>query len=64
MKSRDQLEKDVNATIKFVLSEMETLASLPPEVAGHPYTFGERRRQVVRKIWGLYKETMAVYGTQ
>lgn len=55
-KTKSQLEKDTNAAIKLILSEMELLAALPPEIASEPYSFEERRRKVVRRIWNLYKE--------
>lgn len=57
-KTFQQLEKDANSTIKLVLSEMEALAGMPPEQAGEPYSFDERRRRVVRKIWQLFKEAV------
>lgn len=57
-KTFQQLEKDANSTIKLVLSEMEALAGMPPEHAGEPYAFDERRRRVVRKIWQLFKEAV------
>lgn len=56
MKSLDQRKKDVNALIKYILTEMEVLASLPPQEAGNPYEFQERRQQVVRRIWRTFKD--------
>lgn len=55
-KTFEQLEKECNSTIKFVLIEMETLAALPPAIASDPYTFQERRQRVVRRLWALFKE--------
>lgn len=55
-KTRRQYEADCNALVKYVLSEMEDLASLPPERAADPYVFDERRKQMVRKIWTNWKE--------
>lgn len=57
-KTYEQLEKECNSTVKLVLLEMEALAALPPEQAGEPYAFQERRQRVVRKIWLLFKECM------
>lgn len=57
MAQREQtpLEKEVNATIKLVMIHMEQLASLQPAEASEPYSFEERRQQVMRKIWNLVK---------
>jgi hypothetical protein len=54
----EQLEREANAVIKLVLSEMELLAAMDPDEACDPYTYNERRRRVVRKIWSLFKEAM------
>jgi hypothetical protein len=62
-KTREQLEKECAATIKLILSEMETLASMPPAAAGEPDGFDERRRRVVRKVWHLFKECLT-YGAE
>lgn len=56
MKTPDQRKKDVNALIKYILTEMEDLASLSPEIAGNPYEFQERRQQLVKKIWRTFKD--------
>lgn len=56
-KSLEQLEKDVSATVKLVLSEMEQLAAMPPELAQERLVLV--RRVVLRKIWTLHKETVA-----
>lgn len=58
-KTRDQLERDCAAALKFVLSEMERLAAMPPKEAAEPYAFNERRRQVMRRLWTLWKEALA-----
>lgn len=52
-------ERDVAALIKYVLSEMETLAGLPPEEACEIYSFQDRRREVVRRIWTLVRQLQA-----
>ena len=57
-KTFGQLEKECNALIKLVLSQMEELAAMPPEQASAPYEFNERRRVVVRKIWTIFKESV------
>lgn len=57
-KSLQQLEKEVNALLKLMLSELETCAALPPEEACDPYTFNERRHRLVRKTWNLFKEAL------
>jgi hypothetical protein len=54
-KTLKQLEAEAQATIKLIMVEMETLASQPPAQACEPDAFNERRRRVVRKIWGLFK---------
>jgi hypothetical protein len=58
-KTIEQLERDVSATIKLILTEMEQLAGLPPAIAAEPYALQDRRKRVVRKIWSLYKDTLA-----
>jgi len=55
---RADIEAEVNATIKLIMASMEELASLPPEVAGDPIVFNDRRHLVIRKIWNLTKECM------
>lgn len=55
-KSRQQLEKDANALIKLILSEMEGMVG----TAGlDVYEFDEKRRNMVRKVWNLVKECLA-----
>ena len=54
----DSLQRDTNATIKAILSEMEKLASLPPEQALAPDVFGECRRNVVKRLWSLSRRCM------
>lgn len=63
MKTVDQRKKDVNALIKYILTEMETLAALPPEQAGDPYAFQERRQQLVKRIWRTFKDLTDVDDT-
>lgn len=58
-KTREQLEKECQSTIKLILMEMEALAALPPEVAGDPYEFEARRHRVMRKVWSLFKEAVS-----
>lgn len=53
---RGEIEAEVNATIKLVMTTMEDLAAMPPELASDPTAFNERRHQVIRKIWNLTKE--------
>ena len=48
-------EKDVNAAIKQILSEMELAARTPPVEACHPYQCDARRKLVIRTIWALFK---------
>lgn len=55
-KHRLEVEQEVNATIKLLMSEMERLAALPPEEACDPVEFNERRHQLIRKVWNLAKE--------
>ena len=57
-KTREQLEKECQSTVKLVLIEMEQLASMEPKDAGEPYGFEQRRQRVVRKIWSLFKEAL------
>jgi len=58
-KTREQLEKDVGAAIKLILTELEDASLEEPLVACHPVAFNERRRRVVRTIWALYKGVLA-----
>jgi len=51
-----ELESEVKATIKLVMTTMEELASMPPAEAGSPLAFNERRNRVIRKLWNLSKE--------
>lgn len=55
-KLKSEVEREVSATIKFVMSELERLASLPPEVACEPVAFNRARHLVIRKLWTLSKE--------
>lgn len=54
-----ELEKEVNRTIKILLNEMEIAARTPPFEACHPYQCDERRRTVIREVWNLYKRCRA-----
>ncbi len=63
-KSEEMVRKDVAALIKLVLSELEVVASLPPELASSPYEFDERRKRIVRRIWSVYKEALACERTE
>ena len=58
-KTRQQLEKDVNALVKAILSDYEALAALSPEEASEPYAFEMKRNAIVRRIWGVYKECLS-----
>jgi hypothetical protein len=49
----ERLEKDVNAAIKALLSEMEIAARTPPMDACHPYECERRRKLVIRTVWAL-----------
>lgn len=56
----DSLQRDTNAAIKAILSEMELLAGLPPHEALDPTRFGESRRNVVRRLWALSRKCMII----
>lgn len=60
---RTEIEAEVNATIKLIMNTMEELAALPPDLAGNPISFNDRRHQIIRKIWNLTKECMR-YGAR
>jgi hypothetical protein len=49
------IEKDVNATIKRLLEIVEAAAAAEPVVACEPYACEDRRRLVIKTVWGLYK---------
>jgi hypothetical protein len=55
-KLQDELEKEVNATVKLIMLELERFAALPPEIANEPVAFNRARRDVIRKVWTLAKE--------
>lgn len=57
-KALESLQRDTNAAIKAILSEMELLARLPPNLALEPTQYGECRRNVVRRIWALSRKCM------
>lgn len=59
MSAPTPLERDVNATIKLVLSEVEIAARMLPVDACEPYACEERRKRVIRAIWNLYKRCTA-----
>lgn len=56
LKCAFDIEQDVNATIKLVMSEFEDVAVLPPEIACEPVAFNARRRRLIRAIWGTMKD--------
>ena len=58
-KTRQQIEKDVGALVKFVMSEIERVAAMPPDQAGHPYHLEQTRSRLIRKIWDVSKECLA-----
>lgn len=45
------LEADTNALLKLILTELDTLASLPPEEACEPYALEDRKRRIKRRLW-------------
>jgi len=58
-KTEEQLTKDISALIKLVLSDFETLASMEP-IRCEPYMLEDRKKRVVRKIWSVYKDALAL----
>jgi hypothetical protein len=56
------VEQEVNATIKLIMSTMEELAAMPPELASDPVAFNDRRIRLIRKVWNLAKECIR-YGS-
>lgn len=62
MRTSDELDRETNALIKLILSDMEELAAMAPAEAAHPYELEQRRTRVIRRIWRLtrdYKEAVA-----
>lgn len=55
-KRRSEVEYEVSAVIKLVMSEMERLAGLDPSEASEPIEFNQTRQRVIKKIWNLSKE--------
>ncbi len=55
---RRQLEADVNALLKLVLIEMETLAGQHPDEACEPVRFNEMRTAVMRRQWSVIKRAI------
>lgn len=62
-KLKDEVEREVAATIKLIMLEMERLASAEPHVAADPMAFNAMRRVVIRKVWNLSKECIR-YGAK
>lgn len=50
------LYRDAQSLIKLVLTEMETLAALPPAQACDIVRLDNAKRRVVRRIWEFYRE--------
>lgn len=46
-----RLEADTNAVLKLILTELDTLASLPPKEACDPYTLEDRKKRIKRRLW-------------
>ena len=57
-KLRDEVEREVAATIKLIMLEMERLASMEPNLAAEPMSFNATRHTVIRKVWNLTKEAI------
>lgn len=55
---KQALEKDVNAAIKQLLSEVEIAARTMPVDACEPYACDERRARVIRIVWTLARRLM------
>lgn len=62
-KLKDELEREVAATIKLIMLEMERLASAEPHIAADPVAFNAMRHVVIRKVWNLSKECIR-YGAR
>jgi hypothetical protein len=52
---RAALEADTNAVIKLILTELDDVASLPPEQASEPYALDERKRRIKRRLWDHHR---------
>lgn len=63
-KLRDEVEREVAATIKLIMLEMERLASAEPALAAEPMSFNAVRHTVIRKVWNLTKEAIRYGATQ
>lgn len=61
--ARRHLEAEVNATVKQLMAEFETVASLPPTEAAEPQAFNQRRHRVIRRVWNLARRCIE-YGLQ
>lgn len=55
---RHQLEADVNALIKLMLSELENFAAMDPAEAAEPVRFNEIRNNVMRRQWAVVKQAI------
>jgi hypothetical protein len=45
------LEADTNAVLKLILTELDMLASMPPEQACEPYFLDDCKRRIKRRLW-------------
>jgi hypothetical protein len=55
----ERIERDVNAIIKLILSEVEIAARMLPEVACHPYECEKRRKVIIKAIWAIGRRILA-----
>lgn len=58
----EKLERDANAVLKAILTDMEQLAMLEPRDATDPIVFAEYRKRTVRRIWALARSCMPQEG--
>lgn len=55
-KRTEEIQAEINATLKLLLSEIEEVAAQDPSTACDPVTFNARRRRVIRRVWATMKE--------
>lgn len=58
MNKYEGLERDANATIKALMSELEQASSEDPKIAAHPYKLAARRKIIVKSVWALVRRCM------
>jgi hypothetical protein len=57
-RTREQLEAEVRATVKLIMTDLEALRD-EPDAGVRAVYWDESRRRIMRQVWALFRACMA-----